>query len=119
MSALKKVLIKILTVSVAAAAFVGANAQVRVVKSAGENPTLTYRGVTGNSQLSDAVESNLRNCGWFNLVSGGASDYTIAGAAAGSTVTMQIAGKERATVSDRLESEKSVKAAANRIVDKI
>lgn len=54
------------------------------------NPTLNFRSVTGDKALSDRVLSNLRNCGWFDLVRSGATDYILSGEAAGESLTLTL-----------------------------
>lgn len=71
--------------------FFYAEAQVRVLKTAkDQNPTLFYQGVSGNQQLSELIASDLRNCGWFNLISGARSDYIISGSSSGSSLTFKV-----------------------------
>lgn len=65
-------------------------AQVRVVKSAKDrNPTLLFRDITGNPELSKLIESDLKNCGWFDMVDSGA-EYVITGAASGSQLQTNV-----------------------------
>lgn len=44
------------------------------------NPTLLFRGITGNTELSNRIQSDLTLCGWFDVVASGASDYIVSGA---------------------------------------
>jgi TolB protein len=65
-------------------------AQVRVVKSAKDrNPTLMFRDIAGNPELSKLIASDLRYCGWFDLVDSGA-EYVVTGSASGSQLQTNI-----------------------------
>ena len=65
-------------------------AQVVVKKSARDrNPTLMYRDIAGNPELSKHIASDLRYCGWFDMVDSGA-EYVITGAASGSQVQITV-----------------------------
>ena len=58
------------------------DAQVRVRKSASDftrNPTLAFKGVKNSLPLSAAMNSMLKACGWFDLRSGGSTDYVLSG----------------------------------------
>lgn len=47
------------------------------------NPTLLFRGVSGDAALSEKVRNNLLLCGWFDLIKSGAGDYLVSGTASG------------------------------------
>ena len=58
------------------------DAQVRVRKSASDftrNPTLAFHGVKNSLPLSAAMNSMLKACGWFDIRSGGETDYVLRG----------------------------------------
>ena len=60
------------------------NAQIRVKKAAlRKNPTISSRGVTGSPVLTDTINSDLKNCGWFDIKQGGKTDYILKGALSG------------------------------------
>ena len=59
---------------------VSVNAQVHVVKNAlSKNPSLKFNGIKGNSNLSNAIYNDLKNCGWFNITNSPNADYTLTG----------------------------------------
>jgi TolB protein len=65
-------------------------AQVVVRKSAKDrNPTLMYRDISGNPELSKLIASDLKNCGWFDLVDSGA-EYVVTGTAAGAQLQTNV-----------------------------
>ncbi len=75
------------------------NAQeVKVIKPGRDrNPTLMYKDITGNPELSKLILSDLKLCGWFDLVDSGA-EYFITGAAAGTQVQMVLANGNGTTL---------------------
>ena len=50
---------------------------VKVDSDASVNASLLYRGITGNTELDKAIAKDLRNCGWFDLVKSGYSNYIL------------------------------------------
>ena len=42
-----------------------------------ENPTVVFKGLPSDGLLSKYIRSDLSNCGWFRVLSGGKSDYII------------------------------------------
>lgn len=54
------------------------------------NPTLLFKGISGDRALSAKVQSDLQKCGWFSVVSGGKSDFIIGGRQSGSTLTLEV-----------------------------
>ncbi len=99
----------------------GAVAQVKVVKEAKDrNPTLSFRGIIGNDALSSAVESDLRNCGWFEVTAQPGAEYVVSGGAAGSSVQVNVhknTGTVASSVNSRVES--SARRTAHAVVDSI
>lgn len=96
-----------------------ADAQVRVVKSAEvKNPTLLFSGVAGNPQLSELVASDLKNCGWFDIVSGGSADYRISGNAGGASVSLNVNGIDNFSIQETVDSS-NLNWTAHRAVDQI
>lgn len=91
-------------------------AQVRVVKSAlARNPKVLFRGIAGDSTLSTVVGNDLRNCGWFEVVSGGGADYAVSGSAAGGALTLQaVDAGDTAVFAAKAGADK---ASAHRLVD--
>ncbi len=67
------------------------NGQVRIIKGAkafAGNPTLYYDGITGNAQISSDVGSLLNACGWFDVLVGGKTDYTLSGTYSGNSLNL-------------------------------
>ena len=73
--------------------FCGISAQaedgIRIQGKVRENPTLYFKGISGNPELSSAVNVFFKACGWFDVVTNAASDYTVSGSASGDTVVFQ------------------------------
>lgn len=74
----------------AAALFaVNLTAQVTVSKQAGQaDPTVLFKGISGDQELSNCVMSDLKNCGWFTLVAAPPANFEVSGAggAGGATI---------------------------------
>ncbi|MBQ9336187.1 MAG: PD40 domain-containing protein [Lentisphaeria bacterium] len=70
---------------------VTASAQV-IVSGQGktDNPTLVFRGVPGDSNLTKFVQSDLINCGWFKVMRNGKSDYIVNGRLYGQTLVLDV-----------------------------
>jgi len=65
--------------------------QVRVVKNAQtKNPKVIFRGVNGNAKLSQAVASDLKNCGWFDIISSGLPRYLVSGTATATSLQLNL-----------------------------
>ncbi len=80
----------ILSVVLAIAMTQDVQAQVRVVKPVNDrNPTLMYKDISGNPELSKIIASDLKLCGWFDLVDSGA-EYFITGTAAGTQLQLSV-----------------------------
>lgn len=83
------------------------------------NPTLVFRGVAGNPAMSERVFSNLRYCGWFDVRSGGTSDYVVSGNATGNAVTLSLFNGANRKIADVSASEGSLEKSAATVVDAI
>jgi len=95
-----------------------ASAQVRVSKAAADkNPTLLFKGVMGDQQLSIQVSSDLKNCGWFDLVSSGAADYVISGTASGQSLTLSVYNGAGAPLSSVTASSEAAELLSHKAVD--
>ncbi|HRR06473.1 MAG TPA: hypothetical protein P5105_04245, partial [Victivallales bacterium] len=95
-------------------------AQVKVVKEAKDrNPSLLFSGIVGNSELSAAVESDLRNCGWFDLVSQSSAEYVVNGGAAGRAVQVNARKSNGTVISTISITIDDSRRTAHAIVDKI
>jgi len=101
--------------------FSTAFSQVVVVKQAKDrNPTLSFREIIGNKNLSAAIEADLRNCGWFDVTNQPGAEYVVSGGAAGSSVQVNVhksTGTVASSVNARVES--SVRKTAHSVVDSI
>ena len=66
-------------------------AQVTIRKVADyKNPTLLFKGVSGNSSISNQVLSDLKNCGWFDVVQSGQANYILSGQATVTSFTLSV-----------------------------
>ena len=54
-----------------------------VEASVKDNPTIYFKGVSGNEALNSAVRSFLHACGWFDLTANPKADYQLSGRVAG------------------------------------
>ena len=61
-----------------------------------ENPTLVFKGIPGDSLLTKYVQSDLINCGWFKVLSGGKSDFIVAGRVYGTTLVLDVSNSSGA-----------------------
>ena len=104
-----------------------ANAQVRVRKSASDftrNPTLVFQGVKGSLALSAAMNSMLKACGWFDVRSGGATDYALHGVYSAGSFVLELkqntTAVTRLTLSSAGSNERDMaKAAVDAILKKL
>lgn len=100
-------------------------AQITVVKQAGfANPKLLYGGISGSQEFANFVQSNLKNCGWFEVVSSGPAWYNLSGSVSGSRATVNVTGDKNFSVSINIDSSnpkwssyKLVDAVLNKIFD--
>ena len=68
--------------SVLAALFLFGAVQAQVVVRGDgkfENPTVVFKGIRGDSLMTQYVQSDLINCGWFKVLRSGKSDFIISG----------------------------------------
>lgn len=95
--------------------------QVRVAKTADErNPSVLFKGVSGNSELSSQIGSDLKNCGWFEVLGGGAAEYSIWGSANSSTVQMNVTGADGSgQFSFNMPVQGDIRRTSHRVVDYI
>ncbi|MDD5597715.1 MAG: hypothetical protein PHV82_07205 [Victivallaceae bacterium] len=104
-----------------------AHAQVRVRKSASDftrNPTLVFQGVRNSLGLSAAVDSMLKACGWFDMRSGGTSDYILSGTYSSGILTMELKQNDAVTArlslrSSAADEREVAKAAVDAILKKL
>ena len=114
----KKVLLFAL-LGMLACQFEGSAQSIRVVKTAEDsNPTLLYKGFSGDQQVGAFVGMALTACGWFDVVKGGDSaDYVVTGAMSGggATLTYTTPGGSSANVGTASLADK--KRTAAKLVD--
>lgn len=93
--------------------------QITVVKQAGfANPKLLYSPMSGNQEFSSYVLSNLKNCGWFEVVSSGTARYNISGTVSGSKATINVSGEKNFSVTVNIDSSKP-KWSSYKLVDAV
>lgn len=118
-----KYILCIVTALFAGLAFVSnvSAAQVTVKKIAQyNNPKLIFKGVAGDSTISSQILSDLKNCGWFDVVQSGAADYIISGQASGTSFTLNVQdslGNLSFSVSDSVKT--NLPWVCHRAVDKV
>ena len=96
------------------------SAQVTVTKTGKDgNPTLRIQNISGNPQLAKKIVSDLRFCGWFQVVSGNSSDYVINGNAGENTVSLTVANGAGIPMYSVTASGKDASSTAHSAVDKI
>ncbi len=97
------------------------NAQAKIVKVLSyNNPKLLFKGITGNPTISNQIFSDLKNCGWFDVVASGDVDYIVSGQASGSSFSITVQdtpGKLNFSVSDSTQS--NLPWVCHRAVDKV
>jgi len=85
-------------------------AQVRVVKGAGEdykNPTVFFKGVTGDQNVSNVVGNDLLKCGWFDPAqSEQNADFVVSGACEGANLVLTVTGQGNFRVTKQLTAER-------------
>jgi TolB protein len=102
--------------------FVSAEAQVKVVKRAiAGNPKLIFKGVKGSPAFNKQVASDLKNCGWFDMISSGKADYMISGSANPNSVTLSVYNGDGQGLfsASSVASKSGFADASHRAVDKI
>jgi TolB protein len=68
-----------------------AQERIRIQKSAvAKNPTLYFSGISGNRALSASFAKNLKNCGWFDVVSNPKANYVAGGSLAGTQLKVNL-----------------------------
>jgi TolB protein len=93
--------------------------QITVVKQAtANNPKLIFKGITGNTTFSKYILSDLKKCGWFDVVSSGTSKYTVSGKASGTQIEIYVRGASSFNVSVKINS-KNPKWTSYQLVDHV
>jgi len=83
------------------------------------NPTLVFKGVTGNDALSNRILRNLQFCGWFDVRNGGTSDYILSGTVSGNGVILTLSNGANRKIADFGASGTSVDKIAATAVDEV
>ncbi len=97
------------------------NGQVRIIKGAkafAGNPTLFFEGVTGDAQASNEVNSLISACGWFDVLVGGKTDYTLSGSYSGKNLNLSLK-QDGSTVCAVTTSGSDARRAAKLAIDAI
>ena len=96
------------------------NAQVTVVKHAlRANPKLYFAGVAGDTNFSNYVKSNLKDCGWFDVVySAAAAKYKVSGKVENNKAFLRLTGETSFTLALKID-KKNPNRTAQRLVDAI
>lgn len=105
---------------IVAIAAIPASAQV-IVKGGGmdRNPTVLFKGVSGSQQMSSQVLSDLRFCGWFDVVESGSSDYVVSGSSSGNALKLDLANAAGVGITSVNASGEAVDMASHKAVDAI
>ncbi len=87
--------------------------------SANENDTLIFKGLRGNSEASAMVASDLKNCGWFDVLQSGTPNYLVSGTASadGREITLELANGAGARISSIRATGSTITATSHKAVD--
>ena len=98
----------------------GVQAQV-VVRGEGKegNPTLMFKGISGDKALAAKVHSDLKKCGWFTVVAAGKSDFIVGGKQSGSTLTLEVANGAGVPMYSVTSSDADMEKLAHTAVDAV
>ena len=77
-------------IAVTPAFFATADEPIIVTKSVRDNPTLFFKGVTGDEGLSRELRSFLTACGWFDVVNNPDANYTLSGRVNSGTLRLEM-----------------------------
>lgn len=94
-----------------------AQSNVTVSKKASEN-RVRFAGISGSPEFSAQVKSDLKNCGWFELVDGQA-DFTISGSASTAGISMAVQPAKGIGFSVSESMKGNVRETSHRAVDQI
>lgn len=117
----KNSFIKFICASILLISFLSLEAQVTIIKTAGDykNPGLIFKGVSGNLNVSLMVSSNLNKCGWFDIKNSGSADYVISGTfSEGNTCVLNVSGVKSFSVSEVIDSS-DIRKSVHKLVDKL
>ena len=81
------------------------------------NPTVVFKGVSADSLLSRHVRSDLINCGWYKVLSGGKSDFVISGRLYGDTLVLDVTNSSGAPLYSVKASSRDQRQLAQAAVD--
>jgi TolB protein len=112
-----------LTVSVLTLSATVSTAQIVVEKAAQSddfvNPTLSFKGIRGNSQLSNSFKKYISLCGWFDMTNSNNSDYIISGETSGQTakLTITLPNKRTVSLTTTISGKNSINMFASKMAD--
>ena len=82
------------------------------------NPTIYFKGITGNPQLSRLILSDLKHCGWFRVISSNNAKYSIKGTQTGNRLLVSLFSKSGKILSlQTTVSPKTMRTTAHKLVD--
>lgn len=85
------------------------------------NPTIRFQGVAGNAALSAQIDSDLRNCGWFDVRKGGSetTDYVLSGTNQGNTLVLSLLNGAGRKIADFQVTEEDQRKRSAKGVDAV
>jgi TolB protein len=83
------------------------------------NPTVLFKGVSGNPQMSAQVGRDLAMCGWFDVVNGGSADFVVSGSSSGNAVNLTFANSAGVPLQNFSATGNGVDMASHKAVDAI
>lgn len=81
------------------------------------NDTLLFRGIQGNEELNRYLARDLENCGWFDMVRSGVSNYVVSGSASGNSVQLDLSNGAGMRITTITATGSDVSATSKRAVD--
>ncbi len=81
------------------------------------NDTLLFRGIQGNEELNRYLARDLENCGWFDMVRSGVSNYVVSGSASGNSVQLDLSNGAGMRITTITATGADVSATSKRAVD--
>ncbi len=81
------------------------------------NDTIVFKAFNGSPEMKKQVAGDLNNCGWFDVLQGGASTYIVSGSANGNSVRLDLADGAGAPIASFTGTGASAAEASGRAVD--
>ena len=81
------------------------------------NDTLLFRGIQGSEELNRHLARDLENCGWFDIVRNGVSNYVVSGSASGNSVQLDLSNGAGMRITTIAATGSDVSATSKRAVD--